>query len=658
MKNIRFDFTCSRQVPLYAHLCNQYLHYDALNINIGCDGQNNVGQHSYFIEALGEQAQLEQLADAIATDFLISAWLIDSSIKVIDEHQGSKTLLSYPQSDSNQALTPFCQHCYPLIGDNQSAKFGALDLACPYCKGETLLTPAQKALTLSDIHAMVQDLLTQGLSTQNLPTQDLPTQVTLTLAAADNLQLSLTPFNESLGGRPQLLICNPNTLNAHFCLNDVQVLALSSIEKPFICARPTQEHDKLNAPLYEICFAYSRVTLVLAEVLRQKGIDWIYIQGQYQRPQLAWIDGAWAQICSEGVDSVAVQNLIAPEPLRETVIFHGYQAKWQASKRSRSRLQQGELSVVALPHTPKVKSFTVESDYFESNNIESTDFESAVVKEITDFDDNDTENHTIADAALFSALLNGKFTSHKPAKNAAVIYLSHSHASQIVTCDSKGDTELFFALPELPDNGYEIFHQLDNSPQNAVAQKFKHLFPGDYLTLLSLKLHGRRDNLQSLWAIAAILMGLNPQEETQSQEWLSDALMAAAMRYHGANAPRIDYPLTKGEAHRSLNWCKTLGSLLSFRIAGNDDPSQLAFAMQDSLADYLANWLEHIDLNIGVHNIALAGNELVNETLCKRISLRLGKNFPLVINRSLDVDGNNLAVGALYVKQRRLNSHA
>ena len=237
-----------------------------------------------------------------------------------------------------------------------------------------------------------------------------------------------------------------------------------------------------------------------------------------------------------------------------------------------------------------------------------------------------------------------------------MIYLSHDHPSQIVTCDNKGDTSLFFALPELPDNGYDIFHRLDSSPQKAVAQKFKTQFPDDYLKLLSLKLHGRRDNLQSLWAIAAILIGLNPQEETQSQDYLSDALMAAAMRYQGANAPRIDYPLTKGEAHRSLNWCKTLGTLLSFRVAGHSDPSQLAFAMQDSLADYLANWLEHIDLNIGVQTIALAGNELANETLCKRMSLRLGKNFPLLVNRSLDLEGDNLAVGALYVKQRQLNT--
>lgn len=605
---------------MYAHLCNQYLNYDALNITIGCETQHHLGQDdlgpiTYFIEAKGEQAQLEQLADAIAADFLISTWLIDSGIKVIDEPQGSKTLLPYSQSAANPAIAPFCQQCYPLIGDNQSAKFGALDLVCPCCHGEMQLTPAQKALTLSDIKAMAQGLLSQDLASQG----------PLTLAAADNLQLSLTPFEQPLGERPQLLICNPNTLNAHFCLNDAQVLALSSIEKPLICARPTQEHDKLSAPLYDICFAYSRVILVLAEVLRQKGVDWVYIQGQHNRPKLAWVDGAWAQLTSHDLPAIAKQ-FTAPEPLRDEISFLGFKAQWQAIKKSRSH--QGTLTV----HLDSSAKGETDIDHLTS-----------------------AEDHSITDAALFAALLNGKFTTQKQAKNAAVIYLSHSHPSQIVTCDNKGDTELFFALPELPDNGYEIFHQLDSSPQKAVAQKFKSLFPEDYLKLLSLKLHGRRDNLQSLWAIAAILIGLNKHEETQSQASLSDALIAAAMRYHGANAPRIDYPLTKGEAHRSLNWCKTLGTVLSFRVAGNDDPSQLAFAMQDSLADYLANWLEHIDLNIGVHNIALAGNDLANETLCRRISLRLGKNFPLVVNRSLDLDGDNLAVGALYVKQRKLN---
>ncbi|MCT8857456.1 NiFe hydrogenase [Shewanella xiamenensis] len=610
MKNIRFDFTCSRQVPLYAHLCNEYLNYDALNISIGCDNHNDFGPQTYFIEAQGEQAPLEQLADAIAADFLMSVWLVDSGIKVIDEPQGQRTFLETQEPQMDKSVAAFCQQCYPLFGDNQAAQFGAIDLTCSCCHGETRLTPAQKALTLTDLKAMAEQLITQG---------------SLALSC-EGIELSLEPFARD-ASRPQLLICNPNTLNAHFCLKDHQVVALSSIEKPLICARPIQDHQKLFAPLYDICFGYSRVVAVLSEILRQKGIDWVYLQGQHHRPKLAWVDGAWAQLSHQDGDNAnnISKHFNAPEPLREEIRFLGFTAQWQAHKKTRSH--QGTLSVQVLSSVEK------ETNY-----------------------EGDQEDHTITDAALFAALLNGKFTSHKQAKNAAVIYLSHDHPSQIVTCDNKGDTSLFFALPELPDNGYDIFHRLDSSPQKAVAQKFKSLFPEDYLKLLSLKLHGRRDNLQSLWAIAAILIGLNPQEETQSQDYLSDALMAAAMRYQGANAPRIDYPLTKGEAHRSLSWCKTLGTLLSFRVAGHSDPSQLAFAMQDSLADYLANWLEHIDLNIGVQTIALAGNELANETLCKRMSLRLGKNFPLLVNRSLDLEGDNLAVGALYVKQRQLNT--
>lgn len=609
MKNIRFDFTCSRQVPLYAHLCNQYLNYDALNISIGCDSQD-FGPQRYFIEAQGEQGPLEQLADAIAADFLMSVWLVDSSIKVIDEPQGQRTLLETHSSQTDQSIAAFCQQCYPLFGDNQAAQFGAIDLTCSCCHGETRLSAAQKALTLTDLKAMAAQLINQG---------------SLALSC-EGIELSLKPFAHD-ACRPQLLICNPNTLNAHFCLKDHQVVALSSIEKPLICARPIQEHQKLAAPLYDICFGYSRVVVVLSEMLRQKGVDWVYLQALHHRPKLAWVDGAWAALSHsnpDGSDNFC-QYFNAPEPLREQIRFLGFKAQWQAHKKNRSHL--GSLKVDAL------------SPAEDQANYETAE-----------------EDHTIADAALFATLLNGKFTGPKPAKNAAVLYLSHEHPSQIVTCDNKGDTSLFFALPELPDNGYDIFHQLDSSPQKAVAQKFKNLFPEDYLKLLSLKLTGRRDNLQSLWAIAAVLIGLNPQEDTQSQAYLSDALLAAAMRYQGANAPRIDYPLTKGEAHRSLNWCKTLGTLLSFRVAGHSDPSQLAFAMQDSLADYLANWLEHIDLNIGIQTIALAGNELANETLCKRMSLRIGKNIPLLVNRSLDLAGDNLAVGALYVKQRQLNT--
>ncbi|QYJ80290.1 Kae1-like domain-containing protein [Shewanella acanthi] len=640
MKNIRFDFTCSRQVPFYAHLCNEFLNkaaqnYPHLNLCIGLE-QQAFGPFTYFIEALGEQNELEQLADAIAADFPISLWLTDSRIRVIETSTGQQTLLD---TGYNQGLSsiPFCPQCYPQLGDNQSPRFGVLSLECPCCHGERQLGPEQKALTLSDIQAMAARLISQG---------------ELDLSLTEGLKVSLTPIrsqNEAQSAaRPRLLICNPNTLNAHFCVNDEQVLALSSIEKPLICVRPIQDHDRLTLPLYDIGFAHNRMVLVLAELLRQKGIDWLYLTATKSssdalRPQVTWIDGAFAQINAalqsqfciqsndegKGKQAQPLASFNAPEPLRDGLSLLGYQARWQAHKKS---AHLGLLSVTTSSHATSLDEVL--------NRYHSK------------------EDHTLADAALYAALLDGQMSRQQGAKHAVIIYLSRTFPSQIVSLDGKGETELFFALPELPDNGYEIFHQLETGPQKAIAQKFKSLFPDDYLALLSLKLNGRRDNLQSLWAIAAILIGLNPKDAKLAPNTLSDALNAAAMRYHGSNAPRIDYPLTKGEAHRSLNWCKTLGTVLSFRVAGHSDPTQLAFAMHDSLADYLANWMEHLDLNLGVQQIALAGSEFENEVLCKRIGLRLGKNFPLLINRCLSLEGDNLAVGALYVKNRSLNALA
>ncbi|MGL5359037.1 MAG: NiFe hydrogenase, partial [Shewanella sp.] len=277
MKHIRFDFTCARAVPFYAHLCNQYLHVDALEITIGCDGSEPFGTQRYFIEAKGEQAELEQLADAIAADFLLSAWLIDSRIQVIHSPAGSKALLETPLA--NSAGVPFCQQCYPHFGDNQAAKFGELTLACPCCHGEALLTPAQQALTLSDLKAMAAQLLSQGELT----------------VEAEGISLSLNAFPQGEHyQRPQLLICDPNSLNAHFNLKERQILALSSIEKPLICAAPIANHPKLHGPLYDIGFAYSRVVVVLAELLRQKGVNWLYLNGVHPRPKLAWVANAWA----------------------------------------------------------------------------------------------------------------------------------------------------------------------------------------------------------------------------------------------------------------------------------------------------------------------------------------------------------------------------
>lgn len=583
MKIIRFEFTCSRPVPLYAHLCNQYLNYAELTIKVGYQ------KGCYFIEAEGKQPQLETLADAIAHDFLISVWLTDSRIALIDSPSGS----SHPLKGG--AITQeFCQQCTPQFGDNQSPQFGDLGLVCDCCHGERSINPHYQGLTGADIAALSTELLTHGALTL---TGDLP------------VTLSLNPL--SAAGRPTLLVCNPNTLNAQFHLTDRQVLALSSIEKPLITARAIDNHPKLDAPLYDLCFAYNRLLVILTEHLRRHGVDWLYIDDPRHSEPLAFIDGAWVDIdCS--AQAPVTLNLSTPALHDDVLLRNGAQAYY-----ARHDKQQYRVERVTGSLTPQQQAALISLTPQEYGL-----------------------------SALHSVNL-----EHGVDKHSAIIYFSQQHGGQIQTLDAKRHNELFFALPSLPDTGYDIYHQLEQSPQRKVLEKFKQQFPDDYLRLLDLKLSAPRDNLTSLWAIGAILLGL-PSRSMQVDD-LCDALMAAAQAHRGANSPRIDYPLTRGEAHRSLNWCKTLGTVMSFRLADDRDTRKLAFGMHDSLADYLANWIEHLDQNIGIRSVALAGSEWRNPLLCQRVVLRVGKNFPIKCNQQLAIDGNNHAIGALLLKKRR-----
>ncbi|HBF45108.1 MAG TPA: hypothetical protein DDW91_00785 [Shewanella frigidimarina] len=172
-----------------------------------------------------------------------------------------------------------------------------------------------------------------------------------------------------------------------------------------------------------------------------------------------------------------------------------------------------------------------------------------------------------------------------------------------------------------------------------------------------MDLHIQADDgaLCQLMAVATLIIGAYPVETAQrvTVTELADKFIALAMSHHGNNAPRIDFPLTKGAAHRSLNWCKTLGTLMSFKLAGETNLAKLAFAFHDSFADYLSHWVEHLDQNIGVKQLVIAGSEFANPVLTERVQLRIGKNFPLVVNPLLDLDGVNIAIGGLYLKQRR-----
>lgn len=405
------------------------------------------------------------------------------------------------------------------------------------------------------------------------------------------------------GVRNQILVTNPNRLNNHFAVENRHVLALSSIEKPRLTLRPSDNQSGLTDPLYDVCFAWNREISVFAELLRQRGIDHIYYASAALQPAMAWVENGWSQIDNPRFAAKPSAINCVGEPLHEAATIRGLRASW--------------------------------------------------AKGTIRFDFSDTGDSSSRESQAICALHGGSVESGI-LRNTAVIYFSNQAPGQLVTLDRTLNTESFFMLRPLPEAGSAVLELVEQEGHHELLARFRQQFPEDCDALAAYSFTGFRDNLTTLYAAAAFILGLAHSAMTKDQ--LADTVLAAALKYRGKNSHRIDFAFDNNPDISGLDFTKTLASLMAFRLGTDGDEGhtpKLAFGLMDSLADYLSNWIEHLDGNIGLSSITLAGNELANEVLANRISLRVGKNFPLFVNRRLTLDGSNLSAGALFLKQRR-----
>ncbi|MGF1724863.1 hypothetical protein [Photobacterium nomapromontoriensis] len=585
MKLIRFSFACSRKVAFYAQLCNHYLNYAELSVTIGWIDRR------FVLEAEGDQAELERLAASISNDFMVSIWLTDAKMDVVSARIGSRSKLTHADRQ-----LPFCNHCYPLFSDNQSAQFGQLDVECALCHGEHT---APSCITFNEL--------------QNSAAQLRETSEASFLVDGHYYHVSLKPFIH--GQRQQVLVCNPNRLNDHFAADNQHVLALSSLEKPLVTLRANADHAQLTHTRYDLRFAWNRMLSVFAEILRQQGIDYLFYQTNEAQMQVAWVANQWSEIGSSLDCKLSHHSPMTlpsvpfamKEPLHDYAIIRGLRADWRKGK---------------VSFNPSEFADTSDRDTHAMCALHAGNVESGILR------------------------------------NSAVIYFSRQAPGQLIALGSRLKTETFFKLRDLPESGDQLLERLIASGRNEVVSRFSAQFANDIEMLTHYQFDGERDNLTTLFAMSAFCLGLAKQGD--STEQLADKVVAAAMRYRGKNAHRVDFAFDESNAElmpiSGLDYYPTLASVMAFRLATNgemDDVPKLAFGIMDSLADYLGSWVEHLDSKYGIKQVVLAGDEMDNECLTQRIAVRVGNNFPLFANRRLMIDGNNLSVGALLLSQRR-----
>ena len=95
-----------------------------------------------------------------------------------------------------------------------------------------------------------------------------------------------------------------------------------------------------------------------------------------------------------------------------------------------------------------------------------------------------------------------------------------------------------------------------------------------------------------------------------------------------------------------LDPMRPLRSAMSFKLAGVDD-YLLGFGFIDSLADFIAQQAELADASIAIGGVGISGDLFENRQLFSRTHNALSPNYPVYRNRTLAMDGANVALGAL-----------
>ncbi|PMG78104.1 hypothetical protein BCU84_08560 [Shewanella sp. 10N.286.51.B7] len=667
MPKISFNFFCHRDIPLYADLCNSYLADNRFDFTVGHNINNGqIAQHAqftpihtYFIEVEASQSELAQLADEIAAKFLYSIWLKSAEVIAIDVRKGTKTCLQHQAVHQG-----YCSECEPLISnlDNSLDKdlYKGLNkeieiaVPCPHCLGERNLKQYEIGFNHQDISNLVNRIL-QG---EEVWIDQQENSLSLSLnPIITNQTTELHPNLLELSSLQQVLITHPAVISSSFIIKQHQSLALSSFEKPFLKLAPnkksnidrTELNQDLNESYYNVTFADSRLLIRVAALLKRQKIDWLYIKKPQNNLSVSWVNNVWVQN-----QTTTNLNFKAPMP-----------------KHDDNRYLQGNLTYNVSWQKNTLKCIVTESNETLASSL---------------IQHKPLQGIDAATCALHAGLLNtGCVTSINSSleassslKKLACIYLSNSQSSSVITQNQQGEISSFLQMPTLPQSGQQLIEELVASDKNTIFNKYCLAYPEVFKLLADFTLTSgtQADSLQSFMAYAALIV--LPDEEVRKNgpsspfsnapvanapvcnaQELADIFHALAQSYHGNNAPRVDFPLCAINSEdnnalhkRSINWRKTLASLMSFKLAGAN-PAILAFGFFDSLTDYLSNWIDHLEQEQGIDAVVLAGNDFSYEVMANRLCIRLGKNYPLVVNRQLDLEGANIAVGGLYLAKRR-----
>ena len=591
--HIAFKFHYTHDNGLFVRLLKQIRERSSLPVTLTQE------KHEYTIEAIGEQQELESLAELISALTPQSLFLKDYTIA-----EGEPLHESKPLSEKNISYEIPC---------------------CPQCQQKILLTldPFEPCSVcgFSETTITLKDLLTFTQS-------DVKTAETLFIQLAqrliDNEEITLPTYNglrhfsllnTQVAEENGLLICDPCDISDSLLITQGELDALMMIEKPSVRLKPKLKFRAeygLTKPFYPVFFADDKITMALCTALSRQGVKAVYCD----QPPLLRIASALGHhvIITVGRDMLPWHHpMILNQP--SCCTFEQY---------------EGFGNHNGLVLQSAAESLSQPCVRFVAND-ESSSFPNAILFEP-------------AHAALRSIVLEHDLQG----KSLCGIYLSRHHRSQICSFSTKiGYTPMAYFVDDLlahPATMLESIAQMDEAGARLVAN-YKTAYPH----LIEKIEHSRFEAstnvsmLSRLWGMAAVFIGLCEGDDIQNS---CEQLEATALEFNGKSGPRIDYKLIKTSMGYEIDPRLAIRSAMSFKLAGVDE-YLLCFGFIDSLADFIAQQAELADANIAISGVTLSGSLFENRQLLMRTYNALSSNYTIYRNERLSMDGANVAVGAV-----------
>jgi len=229
---IQYSFNYIHNNGLFIRLLNKIAKVTKIEVYLEKIDEN------YFLEAKGEQSELEELAGKISSVIPSSIFLKSSSIKEIENFNTTNTEL---KDNTKFYAVPFCIECQDMILNNQRD----LNLDCKIC----------------------------GFSDVKLGIEDLDTKVT---EFKKNGQCELETFNgkrvfSSSSGSS--ILCNDyENISEYFIITQAELNALTSVEKPAVRLKPKLKFKlefNLTESFYEVFLADDKMTLAFCSALKE-----------------------------------------------------------------------------------------------------------------------------------------------------------------------------------------------------------------------------------------------------------------------------------------------------------------------------------------------------------------------------------------------------